>query len=169
MITAYAVVLGPHEPPAIIQDRARAELVAANRHGTLHKLVDEAAILRKFDGYVPADQVASLRWRVVELEAALQSAHARLTDMLMGDDGQAWREAERALPKIAAALPAQHLACATAGRCTADPQCQHGRCARAAVPLVSGPIVTDRAAIADAFERDDDTPHGHLHDPSPPV
>lgn len=35
---------------------------------------------------------------------ALQLAHDRLADMLRGDDGQAWKEAERAMPLIKAAL-----------------------------------------------------------------
>lgn len=34
----------------------------------------------------------------------LQLAHDRLADMLRGDDGQAWKEAERAMPLIKAAL-----------------------------------------------------------------
>lgn len=46
---------------------------------------------------------------------------------------------ECAEAKPASAQPL-HLSCATAGRCTAEPQCQPGRCARAAVPLSTAPI-----------------------------
>jgi len=35
---------------------------------------------------------------------ALEKAIWRLEDMLMGDDGQAWKEAEKALPHLKAAL-----------------------------------------------------------------
>ena len=41
---------------------------------------------------------------VPELLEALDVAHARLEDMLEGDDAQAWKEARKALPKISAAL-----------------------------------------------------------------
>jgi len=124
MITAYAVV-DPHMPGwvGLKRDQAAAVEYAALRGATVHKLVEEAPILRKFDGYVPADQASSMRYRIAELEniverrdaaleaaqaqartreSALQLAHARLTDMLMGDDGQAWKEAQRVLPAIAA-------------------------------------------------------------------
>ena len=36
---------------------------------------------------------------------ALRVACHRINDMLMGDDGQAWKEAEKALPKLLAAIP----------------------------------------------------------------
>jgi hypothetical protein len=168
MITAYAVMIGAHEQPALVQDRARANLLAAQRRGTVHKLVEQAAILRKFDGYVPADQASSMRFRIVELEevvraevaergpllarireleAALQSAHARLQDMLMDDDGQAWKEARRALPAIAAALPATNppahpcdFHSGQFGGCT--PSCSRAE------------VITDAAIIASAFAAD---------------
>ncbi len=68
MITAYAVTTAGDGMPALLRDRARADDYAAACHGIVHKLVDEAAILRKFDGYVPADQASSMRYRIVELE-----------------------------------------------------------------------------------------------------
>lgn len=42
----------------------------------------------------------SLAKRVVFLEDALQKAIYRLEDMLEGDDGQAWKEAEKELPRL---------------------------------------------------------------------
>jgi cell division protein FtsB len=78
MITAYAVMRDDHAPPALIQDRARAELYAADHHGTVHELVEKAAILRKFDAYVPADQASSLRYRVAELEAQVEALQEEL-------------------------------------------------------------------------------------------
>lgn len=51
---------------------------------------------------------------VRELASALQTAVWRLDDMLIGDDGQAWKEAERAMPPLRALLakhnPLQALA-----------------------------------------------------------
>lgn len=41
----------------------------------------------------------------VGMREALQLARDRIADMLMGDDGQAWKEARKALPIIDAALP----------------------------------------------------------------
>lgn len=38
--------------------------------------------------------------QIVELQNALLLAVNRLKDMLHGDDGQAWKEAEKALPYI---------------------------------------------------------------------
>lgn len=38
--------------------------------------------------------------RIRELEHALQKAIWRLRDMLEGDDGQAWKEAEKVLPEL---------------------------------------------------------------------
>ena len=43
--------------------------------------------------------------RVLKLEDALQTAVNRIEDMLMGDDGQAWKEARKALPNLKALLP----------------------------------------------------------------
>lgn len=45
-----------------------------------------------------------LRTDVRELVDALQTAIWRLDDMLRGDDGQAWKEAERAMPPLRALL-----------------------------------------------------------------
>jgi aminoglycoside phosphotransferase len=42
--------------------------------------------------------------RVIELESALQTAIWRIEDMLKADDGQAWKEAEKALPNLKATL-----------------------------------------------------------------
>ena len=42
--------------------------------------------------------------RLISDRAALQSARDRIVDMLKGDDGQAWKEAEKALPAIEKAL-----------------------------------------------------------------
>jgi hypothetical protein len=42
--------------------------------------------------------------QVAALKMALAFARARLADMLMGDDGQARKEAERAIPMIDEAL-----------------------------------------------------------------
>lgn len=81
MITAYAVMRDDHAPPALIQDRARAELYAADHHGTVHELVEKAAILRKFDAYVPADQASSLRYRVAELEAQVYADNNEILDL----------------------------------------------------------------------------------------
>jgi hypothetical protein len=74
MITAYAFMSADTDQPplALFNDRGRADRYAAQHHGTVHKLVEEAAILRKFDGYVPADQVCSLRFRILELEECLR-------------------------------------------------------------------------------------------------
>lgn len=68
MITAYAVTTAGVETPALLRDKARADDYAAACHGTVHELVEKAAILRKFDAYVPADQASSMRFRIVELE-----------------------------------------------------------------------------------------------------
>lgn len=38
------------------------------------------------------------------IRGVLESARDRIKDMLKGDDGQAWKEAEKALPAIEAAL-----------------------------------------------------------------
>lgn len=48
---------------------------------------ERAKLLRKFDAYVPADQVASLRWRVAELEELVRVQAAErgaLVDRLHG-------------------------------------------------------------------------------------
>lgn len=39
-----------------------------------------------------------------DLYEALRNAIDRLEDMLKGDDGQAWKEAERVMPRLRAAL-----------------------------------------------------------------
>jgi hypothetical protein len=33
--------------------------------------------------------------RIIDLESRLESAKERIADMLKGDDGQAWKEAEK--------------------------------------------------------------------------
>lgn len=48
------------------------------------------------------DPIAKLHQRNAELTNALNSAIDRLKDMLMGDDGQAWVETEKALPRLEA-------------------------------------------------------------------
>ena len=48
--------------------------------------------------------IAHLEADVMRKDEALRSAIDRLNDMLMGDDGQAWKEARKALPHIEAAL-----------------------------------------------------------------
>lgn len=48
--------------------------------------------------------VAALATQRDEVATALGAAVARLQDMLQGDDGQAWKEAERALPGLLATL-----------------------------------------------------------------
>lgn len=78
MITAYAVITPGVELPALLRDRARAEDYAAIVRGTVHTLVDEAAILRKFDAYVPADQASSMRYRIAELEAQVEALQEEL-------------------------------------------------------------------------------------------
>jgi len=66
--------------------------------------------MNNFDLYRRATLLADsesayqLAKRVVGLEKALQEAVWRLEDMLEGDDGQAWKEAEKALPKIREAM-----------------------------------------------------------------
>lgn len=69
MITANVVLWG-NGSRSMYLDRGAADL-AVSKHGdgTVHKLVEEAAILRKFDAYVPADQASSMRYRIAELEA----------------------------------------------------------------------------------------------------
>lgn len=42
--------------------------------------------------------------RVIALESALQTAIWRIEDMLKNDDGQAWKEAEKALPNLKVTL-----------------------------------------------------------------
>lgn len=51
---------------------------------------------------------------------ALGLAIARIEDMLKGDDGQAWKEAEKAIPTLRAALAAPQAPAATAGSVLAD-------------------------------------------------
>lgn len=50
------------------------------------------------------DDLEALAARVEALESALRQAIERLDDMLKGDDGQAWSEAERAMPKLREAV-----------------------------------------------------------------
>lgn len=79
MITAYALRYGPGERDlGLYLDRARADNSAARMGGTVHKLVEEAAILRKFDAYVPADQASSMRYRILELEAQVAELRAQV-------------------------------------------------------------------------------------------
>lgn len=53
----------------------------------------------------PEDVVIErLTLAVDELKQALGEAIARLADMHKGDDGQAWKEAGRALPRLRATL-----------------------------------------------------------------
>lgn len=47
-----------------------------------------------------ADAIRQLRDEKAGLKIALKIAIARLEDMCIGDDGQAWKEAEKALPKL---------------------------------------------------------------------
>ena len=39
-----------------------------------------------------------------QLKQALRTAIARIEDMLLGDDGQAWKEAQKSLPRLKAVL-----------------------------------------------------------------
>ena len=48
--------------------------------------------------------IAHLEGEVKRKDEALRLAIDRINDMLMGDDGQAWKEARKALPRIEAAL-----------------------------------------------------------------
>lgn len=58
--------------------------------------------LYKPGAVVPVDvqTTAKLFNDVMALRDALQTAIWRIEDMLKGDDGQAWKEAERALPQL---------------------------------------------------------------------
>jgi hypothetical protein len=76
MITAYAVQLAG--APVLKIDKAAADDYAVRYGGTVHELVEKAAILRKFDAYVPADQASSLRYRVAELEAQVEALQEEL-------------------------------------------------------------------------------------------
>lgn len=53
---------------------------------------------------VEITKLETLTARVAELESVLWEAIERLDDMLKGDDGQAWSEAERAMPKLRKAV-----------------------------------------------------------------
>ena len=44
--------------------------------------------------------VKELEERIAQLVGGLTTAINRLDDMLIGDDGQAWKEAEKALPRL---------------------------------------------------------------------
>ena len=46
----------------------------------------------------------TLRGDVLQLKDMLKTARNRIADMLQGDDGQAWKEAEKALAAIDAAI-----------------------------------------------------------------
>jgi hypothetical protein len=49
-------------------------------------------------------RLVELASRSIQTTAALQTAIDRLEDMLKGDDGQAWKEAKKALPGLRTAL-----------------------------------------------------------------
>lgn len=96
-ITAWAVVyptpMGAYSGGryALFLDKSTAEMRAVGARGaelrTLAEVpqqaIDEAVVrerahlLKKFDGYVPADQVSSLQWRVRELEAQIAGTNSR--------------------------------------------------------------------------------------------
>ncbi len=149
MITAYAVTTAGDGMPALLRDRARADDYAAACHGIVHKLVDEAAILRKFDGYVPADQASSMRWRILELEEVVRSEVAARAPLL-----ERIRELEA---RAAASAPA-----ANAAACRSPAQdvmrCPNAACGWLGECIENPPVevVTDPAAITAAFAADDD-------------
>ena len=81
MITVYAATkpnLG-RDRYALTPDREVADAIAFSCAGRVIELVDKAAILRKFDDYVPADVASSMRWRIRELEAQVAELRAAPT------------------------------------------------------------------------------------------
>lgn len=70
MITAYAILAQNGTVAALSSNAIGTEGFPPDMR--VVELVDRASILRKFDAYVPADQVASLRWRIIELEDKLR-------------------------------------------------------------------------------------------------
>jgi hypothetical protein len=50
------------------------------------------------------DQLAERDALIAEKDEALDRAIGRVEDMLMADDGQAWKESEKALPRLKEAL-----------------------------------------------------------------
>lgn len=75
-LEAYAVRMTDGDV-AIFKFRDNALAVqAVFEWSTLHRLVDEKAVALKYDGYVPADQVSSLQWRVRELEEQVRELKA---------------------------------------------------------------------------------------------
>jgi hypothetical protein len=119
MLTCYMV--DSEHSQSVHLDKA-----AADRHvsfrvrsgGRVVKMVDEAAILKKFEDYVPADVASSMRWRIQELEEQVKALQAST----------------------------MHLACASAGHCTATPACPPGCCSRAAVTLHRPPVAQEPRA-----------------------
>lgn len=127
MITATAVKY-PDGTVGLFTDPVRAELHAAQAHATVHDLVEKAAILRKFDGYEPADRVSALRWRIIELEERVQQ--------LAGQVDASDRAASEMLELVTRLTPSPVLVDLRAG--TITPACG----------LVDSPAITDRALFA---------------------
>lgn len=65
---AHACPMRPEAPKAGpgLTDEAIAEYGARCAEEAAHR--ERAALLRKFDAYVPADVASSMRWRILELE-----------------------------------------------------------------------------------------------------
>ncbi len=69
--------------------------------------------------------VKELEERNAELVDGLTTAIHRLDDMLMGDDGQAWKEAQKALPRLRAMVNIKDngsYGCRPLGSCV-EPKC----------------------------------------------
>lgn len=85
---------------ALFMEQTTASLRASGASGAeVRKLVEEAVILRKFDGYVPADQASSMRYRIAELEARvleLEAIARKSTAWVPMPDPEPW-----ALPHMA--------------------------------------------------------------------
>lgn len=89
------------------------QYAANTEEGVIHNVL---AVARN-EGYKGdgISRLIELGWKVrpvythptQQVLAALKLARARLADMLEGDDGQAWKEARKAIPIIDAAIAAQ--------------------------------------------------------------
>ena len=93
---AHGIQLETDGPPLKVTKVAEDRLEIRSDDVVIHMTRDQA--MQAFDLVHPRESyIGALR--------ALRVACHRINDMLMGDDGQAWKEAEKALPKLLAAIP----------------------------------------------------------------
>ena len=94
--TAHGIQLETDGPPLKVTKVAEDRLEIRSDDAVIHMTRDQA--MQAFDLVHPREShIGALR--------ALRVACHRINDMLMGDDGQAWKEARKTLPKLLVAIP----------------------------------------------------------------